>query len=113
MRKKTHIVAGLIIGLLITSCSAIRGYLKDGTDGPGIYSFEHHAYDTIAKGRSVFNFPVAKSKAYWICSTCGNSYHRVFAHVSLCSLSHRRVLRTSARNCDRTAHALDRQKSEA
>jgi len=65
-QSKMRGVIFVIIGLLITSCSAIRGYLKDGTDGPGIYSFEHHAYDTIAKGRSVFNFPVAKSKAYWI-----------------------------------------------
>lgn len=65
-QRKLRGLTFVVLGLLITSCSAIRGYLKDGTDGPGIYSFKHHAHDTIANGRSVFNFPIAKNKAYWI-----------------------------------------------
>lgn len=32
-QSKMRGVIFVIIGLLITSCSAIRGYLKDGTDG--------------------------------------------------------------------------------
>ena len=57
LRKLTVIA----LVLMITSCSAVRGYLTDGTDGPDIYSFEKHAHDTIANGKSVFHFPVANS----------------------------------------------------
>lgn len=46
-QRKLQGLTFVVLGLLITSCSAIRGYLKDGTDGPGIYSFKHHAHDTI------------------------------------------------------------------
>lgn len=46
-QRKLQGLTFVVLGLLITSCSAIRGYLKDGTDGPDIYSFKHHAHDTI------------------------------------------------------------------
>ena len=62
LRKLTVIA----LVLMITSCSAVRGYLTDGTDGPDIYSFEKHAHDTIANGKSVFHFPVANSDGSWI-----------------------------------------------
>jgi CubicO group peptidase (beta-lactamase class C family) len=55
-----------VLGFLLTSCAAIRGYFKDGRDGPGIYSFKHHAHDTVANGHSVFHFPVDYNKGSWI-----------------------------------------------
>ena len=52
--------------LTMVSCAAVRGYLKDGKDGPGIYSFAHHLHDTVANGSQAFQFPVAKNRANWI-----------------------------------------------
>lgn len=52
--------------LTMVSCAAVRGYLKDGKDGPGIYSFAHHLHDTVANGSQTFQFPVAKNRANWI-----------------------------------------------
>ena len=56
----------VFLGLMVTSCSAVRGYLADGKEGPGIYSFVNHPHDTVANGKSVFRFPVANNKASWI-----------------------------------------------
>ena len=52
--------------LTMVSCAAVRGYLKDGKDGPGIYSFVRHIHDTVANGSQAFQFPVAKNRADWI-----------------------------------------------
>lgn len=52
--------------LTMVSCAAVRGYLKDGKDGPGIYSFVRHLHDTVANGSQAFQFPVAKNRANWI-----------------------------------------------
>ena len=52
--------------LTMVSCAAVRGYLKDGKDGPGIYSFAHHLHDTVANGSQIFQFLVAKNRANWI-----------------------------------------------
>ena len=52
--------------LTMVSCAAVRGYLKDGKDGPGIYSFARHLHDTVANGSQTFQFPVAKNRANWI-----------------------------------------------
>ena len=53
-------------GIVLSSCSMIRGYRADGLDGPGIFSFEHHVHDTIPNGDQVFQFKVAESRADWI-----------------------------------------------
>ena len=50
----------------MTSCSLIRGYLADGTDGPSIFSFEHHQHTTIDNGGQAFRFAVAHHQANWI-----------------------------------------------
>ena len=52
--------------IFLTSCAIIRGYKTDGKYGPGIYSFERHAHDTIQNGSQTFSFPVANNKANWI-----------------------------------------------
>ena len=62
-------LTGMAFGFLcltMVSCAAVRGYLKDGKDGPGIYSFVHHLHDTVANGSQTFQFPVAKNRANWI-----------------------------------------------
>ena len=62
-------LTGMAFGFLcltMVSCAAVRGYLKDGKDGPGIYSFAHHLHDTVANGSQTFQFPVAKNRANWI-----------------------------------------------
>ncbi len=62
-------LTGMAFGFLcltMVSCAAVRGYLKDGKDGPGIYSFAHHLHDTVANGSQIFQFPVAKNRANWI-----------------------------------------------
>ena len=53
-------------GLVLSSCSMIRGYRADGLGGPGIFSFERHVHDTIPNGDQVFRFNVAESRADWI-----------------------------------------------
>jgi len=53
-------------GLVLASCSMIRGYRADGLNGPNIFSFEHHVHDTIPNGDEVFQFKVAQSRADWI-----------------------------------------------
>ena len=53
-------------GLVLSSCSIIRGYRADGLDGPNIFSFEHHVHDTVPNGDQVFRFKVAESRADWI-----------------------------------------------
>ena len=62
-------LTGMAFGFLcltMVSCAAVRGYLKDGKDGPGIYSFVRHLHDTVANGSQAFQFPVAKNRANWI-----------------------------------------------
>ena len=62
-------LTGMAFGFLcltMVSCAAVRGYLKDGKDGPGIYSFARHLHDTVANGSQTFQFPVAKNRANWI-----------------------------------------------
>ena len=62
-------LTGMAFGFLcltMVSCAAVRGYLKDGKDGPGIYSFAHHLHDTVANGSQIFQFLVAKNRANWI-----------------------------------------------
>ena len=53
-------------GMVLSSCSIIRGYRADGLDGPDIFSFEHHVHDTIVNGKQVFRFQAAESRADWI-----------------------------------------------
>ena len=53
-------------GMVLSSCSIIRGYRADGLEGPDIFSFEHHVHDTIANGKQVFRFQAAESRADWI-----------------------------------------------
>ena len=60
---KTLIV---ICTALLTSCAMLRGYMKEGMNGPNIFSFETCEYDTIAKGGQSFTFPVAKKQADWV-----------------------------------------------
>ena len=60
---KTSIV---ICTALLTSCAMLRGYMKEGMNGPNIFSFETCEYDTIAKGGQSFTFPVAKKQADWV-----------------------------------------------
>ena len=65
----TKTISQTMLGLLcmsMTSCSVIRGYRADGSNGPNIFSFEHHVHDTIANGSNAFRFPVAKNRADWI-----------------------------------------------
>ena len=67
MKTKIWRIAFMMFAaFFLVSCSVIRGYLADGKDGPGIYSFNHHPHDTIANGKQTFQFPVAESKANWI-----------------------------------------------
>jgi CubicO group peptidase (beta-lactamase class C family) len=54
------------LGIVLASCSTIRGYRADGLNGPNIFSFEHHVHDTIPNGDQVFQFKVADSRADWI-----------------------------------------------
>ncbi|MBR0314128.1 MAG: hypothetical protein IJK39_03260, partial [Bacteroidales bacterium] len=49
-------------GIVLSSCSMLRGYRADGLDGPGIFSFEHHVHDTIPNGDQMFQFKVAESR---------------------------------------------------
>lgn len=56
----------VICTVLLTSCAMLRGYMKEGMNGPDIFSFETCEYDTIAKGEQSFTFPVAKKQADWI-----------------------------------------------
>ena len=53
-------------GIVLSSCSMIRGYRADGLDGPGIFSFEHHVHDTIPNGDQVFQFKMNEPRADWI-----------------------------------------------
>ncbi len=55
-----------LCGLIFTSCAVVRGYLIDGKDGPGIFSYQRHKHDTIAQGPDKFHFPVANNKATWL-----------------------------------------------
>ena len=66
--RNTIIIAISVVFLsfVMTSCSLIRGYLADGTDGPGIFSFEHHKHTTIDNGGQAFRFAVAHHQANWI-----------------------------------------------
>lgn len=59
-------IALAICTVALTSCAMIRGYMKEGMDGPNIFSFETCEYDTIAKGEQSFTFPVAKKQADWL-----------------------------------------------
>ena len=61
-----NVIAMGFVGLMMASCSIVRGYRTDGKYGPGIYSFEHHEHDTIAHGDETFQFPVAMNQASWI-----------------------------------------------
>ena len=65
MRRGYKILGGLLC-LAMTSCSVIRGYRTDGKGGPTIFSFEHHAHDTIDNRGQAFLFPIANEKAGWI-----------------------------------------------
>lgn len=65
MRRGYKILGGLLC-LAMTSCSVIRGYRTDGKGGPTIFSFEHHAHDTIDNREQAFLFPIANEKAGWI-----------------------------------------------
>ena len=53
-------------GIVLSSCSIMRGLCADGLDGPGIFSFERHVHDTIPNGDQVFQFKMAESRADWI-----------------------------------------------
>ena len=53
-------------GIVLSSCSMIRGYRADGLNGPNIFSFERHVHDTVPNGDQVFRFKVAESRADWI-----------------------------------------------
>ena len=64
--KRGYQVLGGLLCLAMTSCSVIRGYRADGQSGPDIFSFEHHAHDTIGNGEQAFQFPIANDKAGWI-----------------------------------------------
>lgn len=55
-----------IFSMATVSCAVVRGYMADGKNGPGIYSFERHLHVTIANGTETFQFPVAAQKADWI-----------------------------------------------
>lgn len=68
MRKKhlTGIVLLSSLCMVMHSCSIIRGLRADGQSGPHIYSFEHHAHDTITNGTQAFQFPYAEKQAVWI-----------------------------------------------
>jgi hypothetical protein len=61
-KNSLRVLSIVVLGFLLTSCAAIRGYFKDGKDGPGIYSFKHHAHDTVANGHSVFHFLLTTTK---------------------------------------------------
>ena len=63
MRKKhlTGIVLLSSLCMVMHSCSIIRGLRADGQSGPHIYSFEHHAHDTITNGTQAFQFPYAEA----------------------------------------------------
>ncbi|MBP5528206.1 MAG: serine hydrolase [Bacteroidales bacterium] len=61
-----RVVMLVISTAFLSSCAVVRGLVVDGAGGPDIYSFEHHAHDTIANGAEVFRFPVATVKAEWI-----------------------------------------------
>jgi CubicO group peptidase (beta-lactamase class C family) len=65
---KSIIVKTLLVisTALLTSCAMLRGYMKEGMNGPDIFSFETCEYDTIAKGGQSFTFPVAKKQAEWV-----------------------------------------------
>ena len=52
--------------IALTSCSVVRGYIADGPNGPGIFSYEHHAHETVANGSDVFCFPVAERGPVWL-----------------------------------------------
>lgn len=56
----------VICMVLMTSCALMRGYMKEGMNGPDIFSFETCEYDSIAKGEQSFTFPVAKNQADWL-----------------------------------------------
>ena len=60
-------------GMVLSSCSIIRGYRADGLDGPDIFSFEHHVHDTIVNGKQVFRFQAAESRADWTSMTSMSS----------------------------------------
>ena len=53
-------------GIVLSSCSIMRGLCADGLDGPGIFSFERHVHDTIPNGDQVFQFKMTESRADWI-----------------------------------------------
>ena len=61
---KTITVA--LCALYLSSCAIIRGYRADGLNGPNIFSFEHCEHDTIAKGETSFQFPVATKGTDWL-----------------------------------------------
>ena len=65
-RKVQQMLAWGFLCVLMTACSVVRGYMTDGKDGPGIYSFMKHVHDTITTGEQSFHFPVAKQQASWI-----------------------------------------------
>lgn len=55
-----------LCALYLSSCAIIRGYRADGLNGPNIFSFEHCEHDTIAKGETSFQFPVATKGTGWL-----------------------------------------------
>ena len=66
MRSVIRVLAIGIFSMVAVSCAVVRGYMADGKNGPGIYSFERHPHVAIANGNETFQFPVATQKADWI-----------------------------------------------
>ncbi len=54
-----------MIAFLANSCAVLRGLRMDGPNGPGSFSYEDRACDTVERGAQAFSFPSGK-RADWI-----------------------------------------------